>query len=59
MSTKVLRHMRGTYDLLHDLAGRVKVNKTLVDLQLIAVPGLGTLTTRLSKNKLFKDIRIL
>ena len=37
----------GTYDLLDDLTGGVEVNQTLVDLQLIAIPGLGTLTARL------------
>ena len=36
-----------TYDLLDDLAGGVEVDQTLVDLQLEAIPGLGTLTTRL------------
>ena len=36
-----------TYDLLDDLAGGVEVDQTLVDLELVAVPGLGTLTARL------------
>lgn len=36
-----------TDDLLDDLAGGVEVDQTLVDLQLEAIPGLGTLTTRL------------
>ena len=36
-----------TYNLLDDLAGGVEVDQTLVDLELVAVPGLGTLTARL------------
>ena len=36
-----------TYDLLDDLAGGVEVDQTLVDLELVAVPGLGSLTARL------------
>ena len=36
----------GTHDLLDDLAGGVEVNETLVDLELVAVPGLRTLTAR-------------
>ena len=36
-----------TYDLLDDLAGGVEINETLVDLELVAIPGLGTLTARL------------
>ena len=38
---------KNTHDLLDDLAGGVKVNETLVDLELVAIPGLGTLTARL------------
>lgn len=33
-------------DLLDDLGGRVKVNYTLVDSHLEAIPGLGTFSTR-------------
>ena len=36
------------YNLLDNFTGRVKINETLVDLQFITVPGLGTLTTRLN-----------
>ena len=36
-----------TYDLLDDLARGVEVDQTLVDLELVAVPSLGTLTARL------------
>ena len=36
-----------TYNLLHDFAGGVQVNEPLVDLELITIPGLGTLTARL------------
>lgn len=38
---------RATHDLLDDLTGRVEVDEALVDLQLVAIPGLRTLTTRL------------
>lgn len=38
---------RQTHDLLDDLAGRVEVDEALVDLELVAIPGLGTLTARL------------
>ena len=38
---------KSTYDLLDDLARGVEVNETLVDLELVAIPGLGTLTARL------------
>ena len=41
---------QGTHDLLDDLAGGVQVNETLVDLELVAVPGLGTLTARLNQS---------
>ena len=37
-----------THDLLDNLAGGVQVDQTLVDLQLVTIPGLGTLTTRLA-----------
>ena len=40
---------RVTYDLLDDLAGRVEVDETLVDFELIAIPGLGTFTARLRR----------
>ena len=40
-----------TYDLLDDLAGGVEVDQTLVDLELVAVPGLRTLTARLSQQR--------
>ena len=36
-----------TYDLLDDLARGVEVDQTLVDLELVTVPGLRTLTARL------------
>lgn len=39
-----------THNLLDNLAGRVEVNESLVDLHLIAIPGLRTLTARLSKS---------
>lgn len=38
---------RGIYDLLDDLTGGVEINETLVDLELVTVPGLRTLTARL------------
>lgn len=38
-----------SYDLLDDLAGGVQVNEALVDLELVTIPGLGTLTTRLKR----------
>jgi hypothetical protein len=38
-----------THNLLDDLAGGVQVNEALVHLELITVPGLGTLTTRLAR----------
>ena len=41
-----------THNLLDDLARRVKVDETLVDLELVAVPGLGTLTARLKQGRL-------
>ena len=37
-----------TDDLLDDLAGRVQVDETLVHLELVTVPGLGTLTAGLN-----------
>lgn len=39
--------MKVAYDLLDDLAGGVEVNKALVNLELVAIPGLGTFTTGL------------
>ena len=39
--------MKGTRNLLHNLARRVEVDETLVNLELVAIPGLGTLTARL------------
>jgi hypothetical protein len=33
--------------LLHDLAGGVEIDEALVDLELVAVPGLRALTARL------------
>ena len=39
-----------TDDLFHDLAGGVEVDEALVNLHLIAIPGLGTLTARLEKD---------
>ena len=47
--TNTLRARSASYDLLHDLAGGVEVDQTLVDLELVAIPGLGTLTARLDK----------
>ena len=44
-----------TYNLLDNLAGRVEVNKALVNLELVAVPGLGSLTTRLHRKINKKD----
>lgn len=38
-----------THNLLDDLAGGVQVNKALVHLELVTIPGLGTLTTRLGE----------
>lgn len=38
-----------THNLLHNLARRVKVDETLVNLELVAVPRLGTLTARLDE----------
>jgi len=40
---------RETHNLLDDLAGRVQVNQPLVNLELVTVPGFGTLTARLEK----------
>ena len=40
-----------THDLLDDLAGGVEIDQTLVDLKLIAIPGLGTLTARLDRER--------
>jgi hypothetical protein len=40
--------MLGTYDLLDNFAGGVQVDQPLMDLELVAVPGLRTLTARLS-----------
>lgn len=37
----------GTYDLLDNLAGGVQVDQTLVNLELVAIPSLGSLSTRL------------
>lgn len=45
--TYLYRYWESTHDLLDNLAGGVEVDQTLVDLQLEAIPGLGTLTTRL------------
>jgi hypothetical protein len=36
-----------THDLLDNLAGRVEVNQTLVNLEFITIPCLGTFTARL------------
>jgi len=40
----------GTDDLLDDLTGRVEVDEAFVHLQLVTIPGLGTLTARLKKS---------
>ena len=45
-----------TYDLLDDLAGGVEVDQTLVDLELVTIPGLGTLTARLRTRILKIDV---
>ena len=42
-------HADRTYDLLDDLAGGVQVDQTLVNLELVAIPGLRTLTARLAR----------
>ena len=42
---------KNTHDLLDDLAGGVEVDEALVDLELVAIPGLGTLTARLEMNR--------
>ena len=47
-STDSASRRERTYDLLDDLAGGVKVDEALVDLELVTIPGLGTLTTRLN-----------
>lgn len=39
--------MKVAYDLLDDLAGGVEVDEALVNLKLVAIPGLGTFTARL------------
>jgi hypothetical protein len=38
--------LKGTHDLLDDLGGGVEVDEALVHLELVAIPGLGTLTAR-------------
>jgi hypothetical protein len=45
--TELLRGERGTHNLLDNLRRGVQVNQALVDFELVAVPGLGTLTARL------------
>lgn len=60
---KVIRKYLGacgildTHDLLDDLGGGVEVDEALVHLQLVAIPGLGTLTARLSKQRVRKRIK--
>ena len=46
-----LEDCESTYDLLDNLARGVQVDETLVDLELVAVPGLRTLTARLEITK--------
>jgi hypothetical protein len=46
-----------THNLLDDLTGRVEVNETFVNLEFVTIPGLGTLTTRLKKDKITKSQR--
>jgi hypothetical protein len=41
--------MRKTHDLFDNLTGGVEVDQTLVHLELVAIPGLRTLTARLKK----------
>jgi hypothetical protein len=42
---------RKAHNLLDDLARGVQINETLVDFEFITVPGLGTLTARLGKER--------
>lgn len=53
------KEQENTYDLLDDLARRVQVDQALVNLQLVTIPGLGTLTTRLWKNVRLTNLRNL
>jgi hypothetical protein len=48
--------VKTAYDLLDDLAGGVEVNEALVNLELVAIPGLGTFTARLIKR--IKTMRV-
>ena len=41
---------KSTHNLLDDLARGVEVDQTLVDLELVTVPGLRTLTARLDES---------
>lgn len=43
----MITSVQSTHDLLHDLAGGVEVDEAFVNLELVAIPGLGTLTARL------------
>lgn len=51
MRRGLLEDWEGTYDLLDNLAGGVQVDEALVDLELVAVPGLRTFTARLETKK--------
>jgi hypothetical protein len=42
---------KGTHDLLDNLARGMEVNQTLVDFEFVTIPGLGSLTTRLEREK--------
>ena len=55
-----VKHIRGNpsvkcrekaHNLLNDLAGGVQVDETLMDLEFITIPGLGTFTTGLASKK--------
>ncbi len=48
-----------THNLLDDLAGGVQVDEALVDLELVAIPGLGTLTTRLNSRRISSEINVV
>jgi hypothetical protein len=44
------RSRNDTHNLLDNLARGVEVDQTLVDFEFVAVPGLGSLTTRLERS---------
>lgn len=51
-----MRWVPPTHDLLDDVGRRVEVDETLVDAHLVAVPGLGTLTTRGLAGDVLEDL---